>query len=447
MTYQTLRKALDEQWDRLSGTGIGAVLLRGAVAFFAIQLAGTALNFGLHVVLARQLGAEKYGRYAYVLNWMLVLLVPAKLGLDLAALRFVPFHAGRSEWGLLRGFLRLSWQVVLGASVVVSVVAIAAAELLGLGPETVPRATTVYLAAAMVPVHALAMLWSSVLRGLKRVTQSQAPLSVVYPLATIVGVVAWDIATDADVDATAAMGITFGASLLSLGLTAWSLRSALPIKLAREPVAFHVPAWSRVAGFMLLMTLLQTSVSKAGVLIVGTFSSVKEAGFYAAADRLSNLMQFGLLAVNSWAAPLIAELHGRQEHRDLQRMVRMATRVVVTVSLPMASVLVVGGKHLLGLFGNEFVGAYGVLVVLTGGLMVAAVTGPAGFLMTMTGNEREAAWVEGMTAGLNVGLTLVLVPTVGILGAAIAAATATAARNLWMVVLVRRRLDLRVTVL
>ena len=63
-----------------------------------------------------------------------------------------------------------------------------------------------------------------------------------------------------------------------------------------------------------------------------------------------------------------------------------------------------------------------------------------GFLLTMTGHEQVATKVIGGSALLNVVLNLVLIPRLGLTGAAIATTIATAMRSLVLSLYVRRLL-------
>ena len=65
-----LMSVQDHSKRRLIREGVGSLLLLGGAQVAAL---------GLGIVLARGLGAEGYGIYAYALAWLGVLLVPAEL--------------------------------------------------------------------------------------------------------------------------------------------------------------------------------------------------------------------------------------------------------------------------------------------------------------------------------------------------------------------------------
>ena len=76
--------------ERLRGQSTSAILARGASSALVVQVLGIGVAYFAQVVLARLLGDPKaYGDYTVPLIWMYLLVLPAKLGFDTAALRFV----------------------------------------------------------------------------------------------------------------------------------------------------------------------------------------------------------------------------------------------------------------------------------------------------------------------------------------------------------------------
>ena len=67
--------------DRLSDSGLAAVLYRGSAAFLAIYVVGSAISFGIHLLIARIFGAASYGHFAYATSWMAILILACNIGL------------------------------------------------------------------------------------------------------------------------------------------------------------------------------------------------------------------------------------------------------------------------------------------------------------------------------------------------------------------------------
>jgi len=78
------------------------------------------------------------------------------------------------------------------------------------------------------------------------------------------------------------------------------------------------------------------------------------------------------------------------------------------------------GKIILNAFGPGFDAAYPALVVLVFGQIVNALAGSVGFLMIMTGHQRQMAYILCGVAVMNAALNAAFVPMYGLMGAAAA---------------------------
>jgi len=91
-----------------------------------------------------------------------------------------------------------------------------------------------------------------------------------------------------------------------------------------------------------------------------------------------------------------------------------------------------GRSFFVWVFGLEFAAAYAPLIILLLGEFVNSAAGSVGFLLSMTGHERETMLGIAAAATLNIALNLLLTPSWGIGGAATAAASS---MILWNVLL------------
>ena len=90
--------------------------------------------------------------------------------------------------------------------------------------------------------------------------------------------------------------------------------------------------------------------------------------------------------------------------------------------------------------------SYTPMVILIGGTAVSALSGSVGFLMVMTKHQKEASVIITVSAVLNVVLNVLLIPRLGLVGAAVSTAATTVLWNLIMLVFVQRRLNINSTV-
>jgi O-antigen/teichoic acid export membrane protein len=413
------------------GTGLGAALARGASYALVIRLVSSGVAFGTQIVLARVLGTESFGIYAYATTWLLLLTLASLLGLHTTTIRFVSEYQGLHEWGLLRGYLQRSQQLTLLTSVAIAVVVAAAIHALRgwFGAEMTFAFDLVCLA---IPAFALLHVQSAVLRGLKRIVASLVPIEIVRPVLIAVGALSLVLFAGARPGAPTALAINVAATLVALGLTATALRQSVPPEVHSKPAEHRSGEWVRVALPVWLVTGFSLVLSDIGIIMVGALLGPRQSGIYAAAVRLASLLSFGLIAVGTMAAPMIGELHAQGRRQELQRVLTLGARAAMAVALPVGLVLTIGGRLLLRLFGADFTEAYPSLLIIVVAQLVNSLTGSTLLLMLMTGDQNRAARILGISAAVNVALNAALILPFGIVGAATATSLANVACQLAM---------------
>jgi O-antigen/teichoic acid export membrane protein len=115
------------------------------------------------------------------------------------------------------------------------------------------------------------------------------------------------------------------------------------------------------------------------------------------------------------------------------------------VSAPVCAVLAIFPDFFLGLFGDGFRTGSTALTIVALGQLVNAAAGPSGNVLIMTGHEGIAVRAVGAGALANLLLAIVLVPPLGVSGAAIAFTSSLVIWNVALVVIARRRLGVNVT--
>lgn len=440
-----LAARLKSLWADLRREGPGAILVRGSATFLTIRVLGIGVAFLTQVVLARLLGVDEYGIYAYALSWLTVLAMLGAVGVDHSTLRFVGQYKGREDWILLRGFLRWSFGSALIVSIVTTVVAVSV--LIAIGPSLSPSHKSTYLVACLlIPIMVQLQIGSGTIRAFRKIARAQIPADLVRPIliVALLGVTYW--ALDREVLATTAMGATLAASAVALGVIIFFLRSIVRESVPRARAEYRSFEWLAVSFPLLILNGSYLLLSQTDILMIGALLDTTEAGIYSAASRLAMLLPLGLATVNAIAAPMIAEFHATNDRRKLQRTLTVAAWCALGLAFPLAVVILFAGDWLLALYGQEFRAAYFALLILAGGQVVNTITGPVGFVMTMTGHQKQAMTILILMIPANLLLNSLLIPEFGIEGAAVATTATTVTHNLLMLAYVRKHHRLNTTV-
>ncbi|MFP4227853.1 MAG: oligosaccharide flippase family protein [Salinivenus sp.] len=401
-------------------------LSRGAVVTFTIRVAGAGLLFGLHVVLARWMGADGYGAYAFAVSGASVAAQFGALGLPSAALRFVPTYLSDKRPGTLWSFLHTGRWIVGGTTIALVALVFGAVFFLPLDPLS---RQALLLGLWLAPLMALGSFETEVLRGHQQFALSYVPNHILRPLGIggSVGLLLWLTGGVSVVEVLLCMG---GVLLCLILFQQWGTRAHTPSS-SDEPDTPGARYWLRVALPLLLVGGFQLVLSKTDILLVGGLIGSDEAGIYFAAMRIAQVVTFFGFAVDAVTAPIVSRLY-RNDHQALQDTVSTLAHWYFWPSLIAALALALLAHPLLSLFGTAFTTGGPVLYVYLIGLLANAATGAQTYLLTLTGHERACAHVFGWCAALNIGLNLVGIVFLGALGAALATATTLAVRNLWI---------------
>jgi len=132
------------------------------------------------------------------------------------------------------------------------------------------------------------------------------------------------------------------------------------------------------------------------------------------------LTSFILIAVNTIAAPKFAALYQQGNIEALGSTARDCMKLMTFVAVPVFLLFILAPEWVMKLFGSQFARGKMVLVTLSFAQFFNVAAGSVGPLLIMTGNERSVR--NGVIAGASscVALNILLVPSHGIIGAAIA---------------------------
>jgi O-antigen/teichoic acid export membrane protein len=412
------------------------IVLRGAVESISVRVAGVALSYAATLLLSRLLGVSDYGRYAIALSWVLVLTLPAKAGFDNSSLRYATVYLERGDGSSLRAFIRFAAGTITALSLTVALLI----YLLGQQITSVEPKLLVWGALMVLPL-ALLTLYSVLMRTAGRVIASQFYEQMLRPSLIILAVTGL-VLTGKRLDAGNALMITSLAAFGALFVLWMHFRRVFGGALRHRSDFTPWREWLAVSVPMLIMGIVQELMNHIEIILLGILTSARYAGLFAASWRLASFVPFAFVGLSTMAAPLIASAHDRGASDELFRVSALVARVGVGFAALVTLLLLLAGKWLLSLFGPGFADAYPILATLLLGGLVNAFTGIVGYLMILTGREKQSLAIFAGALVLSIVLNLLLIPRFGAVGAAVASSSATIAWNLAMLVYVRRTMGI-----
>lgn len=210
---------------------------------------------------------------------------------------------------------------------------------------------------------------------------------------------------------------------------------------------FRTHEWWSIALPLFLVSLMQLLIVRLDIILLGALAGREQAGIYAAASRVADLVVFALAAANVVVAPIIASLYAKNDLSGLQRMLTALAKGVSLFTGLIIIVLVLSGQWVLQIFGAEFVVAFAPMLILGAAQMMNALLGPVDFVMAMTGHQAQSLRIFFVATALNIALNLLLIPLYGMIGAAVATLATLIFWKLFMLVYIRRKIGVEASIL
>lgn len=381
------------------------------------------LGFLIVFLAARLLGDHGAGVLLQVIALFTILTVIAKLGMDSAALWLLP-RLIASEPTRVRGQVNY----ILTCSATVGLLAGGALLVLirtwsGGLPEA-SLGTAGLIIAVCLPFGTAVLVAMAITRATGAVGSFVALGNVGLPLlrlGAVAGAAWWGLSA-MSVSAAWALAVVpiLGALLLVTYRRVRKLESTRHASASRWPTR---PERRKVLGYALPRTIsagLEQALVWLDVLIVGTLLGAASAGVYGSASRF---IAVGLIidtAVRIIVAPRFSVLLHQGDLEGVTDLYRTATQWLVLFASPGLILLAVFAPVFLGWLGPDFASGAGTLTILALGSLVTFLAGNIHTLLLMSGHTGWAALNKAVALSVSVGGCLLLVPRLGITGAALA---------------------------
>jgi len=397
---------------------------------------GLLLQFVVRLVVARYGLDANYGVFSLawvILNFCTML---ACLGLHEGITRHIAYQRGRGESPKVRGAIAVSLQLTIVASIIIGLALFLGAQVIALNVlHTADLVLPLKIFAVGVPFFALMNTLVAVFRGFDRIEPQvyfQYILLNVLFLVLLVAAVLLNMPFVTVFYAyLAALVVTF---LALLAYTAKKLPSPLSFTdrlcaagIMGELLHFSLP--------LLGTALLSVMILSMDTLILGYFKTPEVVGLYNAAYPLAFFISIPLYAAALIYTPIATGLYAQHSIAELRRSFTVLNKWGASLTLPFFLVLFLFPEAVLGLlFGPEYLVAAPALRILSIGFIVNNLFGPNQSIMLAYGDSRFIMWAVLLTAVINVIMNIILIPPLGIVGAAIASAVSLVlAKAIWCI--------------
>lgn len=413
---------------------IRARLLSQSTVIFGARLFGAGLIFLAQAAIARFWGATVLGEYLLLVAAVNIMAMVMPLGFHAVGTYFAAEYRARGQTGHLGRFVRRAYLQIGGMAVLVATLAGVGSQHLGADFEF---AATLWLPlAVMAAATALIFLNSAVLVGLKRPFAGFFADGLFRPVLIVLALM---------------LILLFGGGAPGLDTLVWTLSAgysaiavvqvALVIRSIRAmPEGEVVPMaeagrWWKLAMPWMLIAFATDFLFDFDLLLLSSLMDKHTLAIFGVCTRIFALAAFGVTAVYAVSLPDMFESEANSDREAFHRKVGDANLVAAGLAAVMFIGVAIVGPFVLLLFGSEFAAGAGPLSVLCLVLVVRAAFGPASLVLSI--HDRPWASLPAIigSIGVLVAANFVLVPMLGLMGAALSALLAISiwSATLWLV--------------
>jgi O-antigen/teichoic acid export membrane protein len=276
----------------------------------------------------------------------------------------------------------------------------------------------VYLSGLAVAITIPTATSTAVLRGLQRFDL----INLVTVTGTLISTLATVVALLMGGDVISLVIIGIAVTVLMQIPTIWAIYRVAPelrfgFAAANRNMVRTVVSFSSSLFLLNIGGRLETKTDE---IVIGGFLPLAAVTPYNLARKISTLPQLLAEQFLMLIFPLASELHAENSESQLQSLYVISTRITLAVVLPIGCCLIVLAGPILSLWVGEEYAPYAYLVlILTVASMVDTSQWPAGFVVQGMARHHFNSVISFITGLTNLGLSLLLVRSIGLAGVAL----------------------------
>ncbi|HIA90671.1 MAG TPA: flippase, partial [Candidatus Marinimicrobia bacterium] len=380
---------------------------------------GDGARYLFTAILARFAGVEFLGIYSLASSVTRIGEVFGRAGLHSGVMRFVSRLDKETEIETVRQRILSGLKLGLLFGIVIMILQIALADWLAFelfnGSDLLK--TVLIISAVSLPFATIMAISAFATQGYKLLKYKVMVLNIIRPAIMLVCVLVSisfftkDTAVKYPLLISAVFS-SFAAIIFLNKLTNIKISQIFSGVIDKELLRFSYP--------LMFVTILGTLMHWMDILMLGYFTDTTTVGLYHPAARTAGLLRTVLLAFMGIFAPMMSDYHRQGDVGEMGKLYKLIVRWIVSLSLPLAIIIIIYSKKIMLLFGVEYLSASNVLMVLTTAAFIQTLFGGGGQTLTMTGFTKVNLFNSIIVVLINITLNLLWIPQYGIIGAAYA---------------------------
>lgn len=409
------------------------------------QITGAAAGGLLIVFLARSLSSTKYGLLFFAISVLTVIQLFAKLGIPRSTARYISEYR-ETNISQVKNTISISFTLIFLSSLVVSVILYFSHRFIANIIREPELSVLLKIGSLYIISRVLTRFVRIVLQGFE-----ENKLSVlVYILDTssrLILVMGLVLAGYGAIGALIGY-IIAGLIAFLIGGGIIYLRFYNPIEssssmesgLRRRIIEYSVPV---------MITDFGNIVDRRfDIILVGYFLNPMSVSYYVTARQTTSILNKPIEALSFTLSPSLSSEKAAGNINRVRQIYENSLINVLLFYIPLATGLYLVAQPTIGLiFGQEYFSAVPVLKILCPYLVLISFTRLSNSILDYIGRARVRAIAQGIASALNVCLNIILIPTIGVIGAAVSTVFTQALYTLVVFYVINKEFNLRIRII
>ena len=403
--------------------GLKLIVKSSMIVFIGLFLSKL-LTYIYKIIIARYYGPEVYGIFSLAFMIVTLFVAFSSFGFADGLVRYISLFRGKKDINKIKYFLKESLIITIISGIISGIILFLLSEFIAVTLfHNSNLIIFLKIFAFLVPFYMLANIFLGVLLGYERVSDYSFISNIFQNLAKVVLIIIFIF-----------IGLKNEAIIFSYFIGVFSMfligyyicKYKLPeifvksdlndkekIKLKREFFSYSWP--------VLFLSVINFIFSWTDSFLIAYYKDVFSVGLYNAAFSIAALMGFVPELFRQIFLPLITKEYSKKNFEVIKQLSKQSAKWIFMLNLPVFLILFLFPGAIINiLFGPDFISSYNVLRILA----VAGIFSSFALLLTnmilMTGRSKIILWNLLVFSALNIILNVMLIPTMGINGAALA---------------------------
>ena len=313
-------------------TNIRQQLIKSFMGVGAMRL--IAIPFGLltSIILARTLGPESFGQYAFVMALIPILSLPVSGGLSNLLVREIAGFKFVKDWASYRGIVRVANGWAVGASFAVVIGCFVLMDMTSQGSKWALLAIAIFL----IPLNGLNRIRNGIIGGLGFPAYAAVPGSFFSPVFILAFYAV--LAYFGLLSARTAIASQLVSAVLVLLIGFWIYAQVKPRQVSGVSATTDISGWAIALLPFTLMAVVSTVNTQIGIVLLGLMGTDEAVAAMRVAEKGAQFVALSLGLVNIVISPHIVTAYKSQNKHQLNKIAKSSARVAFAIALPIALV-------------------------------------------------------------------------------------------------------------